>query len=212
VAPVRLAWLGHASFRLECESVLYFDPYKVEGGSDADIVAVSHPHYDHCDPKSIAAVSRNGTVVICPETCVEKIEGSATVLNAGDALTVGAVRVEAHPAYNTDKPNHPAGFGIGYVVEACGKRVYFAGDTDLIEEMGGLGRVDAALLPVGGKYTMDWRQAADALKLIQPAVAVPMHYGSVVGGDEDAANFKRRAETCSNARIIVPKRGQTMEF
>ncbi|MFH1055149.1 MAG: MBL fold metallo-hydrolase [Candidatus Altiarchaeota archaeon] len=209
---MKLTWLGHASFRLEDKAVVYFDPFKVEGKHDADIILVSHGHYDHCDTGSISRLLKDDTIVLCPESCISKIEGNVTAMNAGEAVTVKDVRVEAHPAYNTNKPNHPEGEGLGFVVESSGRRVYHAGDTDLIPEMGELGRVDAALLPVGGTYTMDWKEATEAVKLIKPAIAVPMHYGDIVGSAKDALKFADmvRAETKTKAAIL--KQGESTEL
>jgi L-ascorbate metabolism protein UlaG (beta-lactamase superfamily) len=209
---MKLTWLGHASFRLECGRVVYFDPYKVEGGGDADIILVSHGHHDHCDVKSIRSLAGEETVVVCPHSCVKKAVGNVTGLGAGDVLGVGDVRIEAHSAYNTNKPNHPGGMGLGYVVEAAGRRVYFAGDTDLIPEMGELGGIDVALLPVGGTYTMNWSEAADAVKAIRPRFAVPMHYGEVVGTPMDAVSFKRKVDAETDAKAVILKRGEPFEF
>ena len=208
---MRLTWFGHSAFRLDCGSIVYFDPYKVEGSHDADIVLISHGHYDHLDPKSIAAVSKDDTVVICPNACVGKVESDAHGLSIGDAVTLGPVRVEAVASYNLEKTNHQMDSCLGYVVEAEGKRVYHGGDTDNIPEMKELGRIDAALLPVGGTYTMDWREAADAVATIKPKIAVPMHYGEVVGTLEDAVMFRNKVNSDKTAKAVILKKGESIE-
>jgi len=209
---MNLTWLGHASFRLECGQVVYFDPYKVALGKDADIVLVSHGHFDHLDQASIDSVGGGNAVILCPESCIEKVEGNVSALSPGESITVGGVRVEAHPAYNTNKSNHLIGDGVGWVVEAEGKRVYFAGDTDRIPEMRELGRVDVALLPVCGKYMMDWSEAADAVADIKPRIAVPMHYGSVIGTLSDAVKFKKKVDVGKTAEVRIIPRGESIEF
>ena len=209
---MKLTWLGHSAFRLDFGTVVYIDPYNADESHDADMVLVSHGHYDHCDPKSIKAVSKEDTVVMCPHSCVSKVHGNAHGLGEGDSIAIGAVKVEATAAYNTNKPNHPTGSGIGYIVESQGKRVYHAGDTDLIPQMKELGPIDVALLPVGGSFTMDWAEAAEAVKWISPVTAIPMHYGEVVGTLQDAVRFRNKVNAETKTKAVIPKPGETMEI
>ena len=189
-----LHWLGHASFYVRSAqgTVVYFDPYKLKAGlPQADLILVTHDHFDHCSPEDINRVAKPGTVVVAPAAAAAKIAGSVRILSAGMSLRVADVSVAAVPAYNTDKKFHPRAAGyIGYVATVDGVAIYHAGDTDRIPEMGSV-RVDVALLPVGGTYTMDAAQAAAAADAIRPQVAVPMHYGEVVGSDQDAKEFQR---------------------
>ncbi len=189
-----LHWLGHASFYVRSAqgTVVYFDPYKLKAGlPQADLILVTHDHFDHCSPEDINRVAKPGTVVVAPAAAAAKIAGSVRILSAGMSLRVADVSVAAVPAYNTDKKFHPRAAGyIGYVATVDGVAIYHAGDTDHIPEMGSV-RVDVALLPVGGTYTMDAAQAAAAADAIRPQVAVPMHYGEVVGSDQDAKEFQR---------------------
>ncbi len=189
-----LHWLGHASFYVRSAqgTVVYFDPYKLKAGlPQADLILVTHDHFDHCSPEDINRVAKPGTVVVAPAAAAAKIAGSVRILSAGMSLRVADVSVAAVPAYNTDKKFHPRAAGyIGYVATVDGVAIYHAGDTDHIPEMGSV-KADVALLPVGGTYTMDAAQAAAAADAIRPQVAVPMHYGEVVGSDQDAREFQR---------------------
>ena len=189
-----LHWLGHASFYVRSAqgTVVYFDPYKLKAGlPQADLILVTHDHFDHCSPEDINRVAKPGTVVVAPAAAAAKIAGSVRILSAGMSLRVADVSVTAVPAYNTDKKFHPRAAGyIGYVATVDGVAIYHAGDTDHIPEMGSV-KADVALLPVGGTYTMDAAQAAAAADAIRPQVAVPMHYGEVVGSDQDAREFQR---------------------
>lgn len=183
---------NQSTIRLESEAVVFIDPYKVSGSeAKADAILITHEHYDHCDTASINKLSSEETVVIAPIACKSKLARVNTI-SAGDKKTVNGIQIEAVPAYNTNKPHHPKGSGVGYVITINGKRIYHAGDTDRIPEMKKLGGIDIALLPVGGTYTMNAEEAAAAVNEdIKPKVAIPMHYGSVVGSRADAEMFKK---------------------
>lgn len=192
-------WLGHASFRLESAAgtMVYIDPYNLkEQAKKADIVLITHPHFDHFSPADINKVAKNSTKLFGPEALAGKVQGDFTALKPGDKAEAAGVSIEAVPAYNTDKNFHPkaAGF-LGYLAAIDGLTVYHAGDTDLIEEMKGL-KADVALLPIGGTYTMDAVDACKACQLIRLQAAVPMHYGSVVGSREDAIRFRNLCAGC----------------
>jgi L-ascorbate metabolism protein UlaG (beta-lactamase superfamily) len=194
----RLHWLGHASFRLDGPPTIYFDPWNLKGWlPQADVVLISHEHHDHCSPEDVARISGPGTVIVASTGAVERLRGNVRALGPGERMTVAEVEIEAVPAYNVDKfrspgvPFHPQEAGhVGYVVTVEGVRLYFAGDTDHIPEMADI-RCDVALLPVGGTYTMDAQEAAQAAADIGPQVAVPMHWGAgVVGTRRDAERFR----------------------
>ncbi|MBU2573081.1 MAG: MBL fold metallo-hydrolase [Elusimicrobia bacterium] len=192
-------WLGHAAFRLESPAgtAVYIDPYNLkEQSKKADIVLITHAHFDHFSPADINKVVKAGTKLFGPEALAGKVQGDFTALKPGDRAEAAGVAVEAVSAYNTDKNFHPKASGfLGYVVDVGELRIYHAGDTDLIDEMKTV-KADVALLPVGGTYTMDARDACDAAIAVKPKVAVPMHYGSVVGSKEDAIRFQNLCGAC----------------
>lgn len=199
-------WLGHASFRIDDEATIYIDPWKIAGGPPADLILVTHAHHDHLSPDDIARVRTPDTVIVCPAQCTNEIEGDVRVVEPGQTLLVGPVTVEAVPSYNTNKPNHPKAAGnVGYVVTVGGRRIYHAGDTDLIPEMADI-RCDVALLPIGGTYTMNVDEALRALERITPQVAVPMHWGDIVGDKEDAERFRRKAPKGVRVEVLTAER------
>jgi L-ascorbate metabolism protein UlaG (beta-lactamase superfamily) len=178
----RLHWLGHASFRLDGPPVIYFDP--VDIGSEpppADIILITHDHQDHLSIGDLKKISGPDTVIITIPSIATSLEGSSVIYaevraaQPGERMTVRDVEIETVPAYNIDKSHHPKEAGyLGFIVTLEGERLYFAGDTDRIPEMVDID-CDVALLPVGGTYTMDIEEAAQAAADIGPKVAVPMH-------------------------------------
>ena len=191
-------WLGHDSFRLDGSSTVYIDPWKLSADAPpADLILVTHDHYDHFSPDDIARVSTPRTTLIGPASVTAEVDGVAAVtLCAGETATVGGVTVAAVAAYNIDKFRQPgevfhppAAGGLGYIVELDGRRIYHAGDTDAIPEMRDV-RCDVALLPVSGTYVMTAAEAAEACRMISAAAVVPMHFGDIVGTAADAARFE----------------------
>jgi len=187
---VEITWLGHASFRLAGEAVVYIDPWKVASEPrDGSVVFVSHSHFDHCSPEDVAKVLAAGGVVVGSADAVAQI-GAGKPLSAGSTVEAGGVTVAGMPAYNVDKDFHPKAKGwLGAVVRMDGVRIYYAGDTDRIAEMSELADIDLALLPVGGTYTMTAAQAAQAAVDIGAKAAVPYHFGDIVGSPADGQAF-----------------------
>ncbi|GAB4223076.1 MAG: MBL fold metallo-hydrolase [Spirochaetales bacterium] len=189
-------WLGHDTFKIEGELVIYTDPYQLKRKDTADLILITHEHFDHCSPEDVQKLAWKDTIVVAPADCASKLGGKVKTVKVGDEFTFGGVKIEAVPAYNVNKTFHPKQKGwVGYVITLGETRIYLAGDTDRIPEMKNLGKIDIALLPVSGTYVMTAREAAEAaLEDIQPGLAVPMHYGSIVGSEKDAEEFRRLLE------------------
>ena len=186
-----------SSIRIGGTRVLYFDPFQIqEERHDADIVLITHAHYDHFDPESIKHVITEKTVIIAPfgmRKEVSEISGGRKVhlMTPGETVNVGDAQIEAVPAYNRLKPFHPRRNNwLGYIVTLDGVRYYVAGDTDAVKELSDVS-CDVALIPVGGKFTIDAKDAAKLIHKIRPEVAIPTHYGSIVGKKEDADIFRK---------------------
>jgi len=138
----------------------------------------------------VSKIQQDGTVIVTEKDSAGKLSGDVRVVAPGENLTVDGVNIEAVPAYNVNKNFHPKANGwLGFIVEIEGVRVYHAGDTDFIPEMRDL-QTDIAFLPVSGTYVMTADEAVEAAIAIDPRIVIPMHYGSIVGGDQDAVKFR----------------------
>jgi L-ascorbate metabolism protein UlaG (beta-lactamase superfamily) len=204
---IEIKWLGHAGFLIKNSKIIYIDPYNIKEGTEkADLIFITHSHYDHCSLEDIQKIVKEDTKIICPADCqskITKLENPVDMILAepNNEFDFGEVKVSTLPAYNIDKPFHSKEeLWVGYVIKMNGIVVYHAGDTDKIPEMQNLtGHNQAnkkliALLPVGGKYTMNSEEAVEAAKTIKPFLAIPMHYGTIVGTEEDAKDFSKACE------------------
>ena len=190
----KIKWLGHDGFRIDAKKTIYFDPYEISGGPKADLICISHEHFDHCSPGDIAKIQGPGTVIVTEGDSAKKLTGDVKVLSPGENLTLDEITVQAVPSYNTDKAFHPReNKWLGFVVDVEGVKIYHAGDCDFIPEMKDLD-VDIAFLPVSGTYVMTSEQAVEAALAINPTLAIPMHYGAIVGDEKDAVQFKKALE------------------
>ncbi len=197
-----LHWLGHSGFCILFEGKrIYIDPFQIESLGEADIILITHSHYDHCSISDIQKIVRDGTIVVLPADAQSKVTRidkkiEMQVVEPGDSLDLGWMKLDMISAYNKHKEFHPKSEGwLGYLVKLGNTVVYHAGDTDFIPEMqkltgyGKKGNSFLALLPVGGKYTMDAEEAAEAACLMKPSIAFPMHWGSLGGNRRDAERF-----------------------
>jgi len=198
---VKLSWLGHDGFRIQNGKVIYIDPFKISGGPKADIVLVSHEHFDHLSLDDLKKIVTPNTIVVAHAQSageLSKIKAKETkIIKPGDRIRLGEITIEAVPAYNLNKgpePGkvfHPKEDGkLGFVVTVNDVRIYHAADSDHIPEMKGL-NPDIALLPVSGTYVMTPQEAAEAVVSVNPKVAIPMHYNAIVGSRKDAETFKK---------------------
>ena len=184
----RVQWLKHASFAYDGSVRVAFDPWGVSLDYPVDLVLVSHGHYDHCDPDTVARITKQEGMIVAAEACADQLTGNVHPMKPGEVFRVGAVTVTATWAYNLSKRYHPRGDGVGYLVAIDGGTLFHAGDTDDIPETHAL-KPDVALLPVGGTYTMDVDEAVRAANAIGALVSVPMHYGYIVGSPDDGSRF-----------------------
>lgn len=186
-----------SSIRIGGSAVLYFDPFQIKGEThDADIIFITHDHYDHFDPDSIRKIRKEGTVIAAPSGMKQELQKAAgdcalVLMAPGDEQIISGIQIQAVPAYNRLKPFHPKRNGwIGYNVLMDGVRYYVAGDTDAVRELSSV-ECDVAMVPIGGTYTMTAKEAAKLINEIRPQVAIPTHYGSIVGKPEDGDVFRK---------------------
>src|SRR4051812_6334444 len=190
-------WLGHSGFRIRAgRAAIYIDPYRVDAGPEADLILITHGHYDHFSPQDVERLSGPGTTLVAPAPVAERLSGQVRSIAPGEVLELGRVDVRGVAAYNTAKRDpsgvlfHPREAGwVGYELRVGGERLYHSGDTDVIPEMDEVAGVDVALLAVSGTYVMTAGEAAEAARRIQPGVAVPMHWGDDIGTRADAEAF-----------------------
>lgn len=188
--------LCHSSIKISREKVIYIDPYKIDKDyNDADIIFITHDHYDHYSEADIDKVKKDNTVIVAPEGLLTKLlrkgfrQDNIITVDPGDCDMLLGIKFETISAYNINKPFHKKENGwVGYIIEIKGIRYYIAGDTDITEENKNV-KCDVAFVPVGGTYTMDFKEAAQLVNRIKPKIAVPIHYGSVVGTKQDAIDF-----------------------
>ena len=190
--------LYHSSIKICKEQVIYIDPFKIyKNYNDADIIFITHDHYDHYSEADIDKVKKIDTVIVAPKKLLNQLlikgfrKDYIIAVDSEDNNIVNGIKFETVPAYNITKQFHPRENGwVGYIIEIKGVRYYIAGDTDITEQNKKV-KCDVAFVPVGGTYTMDYKDAAFLVNEIKPKIAIPTHYGSIVGTSEDAIEFKK---------------------
>ncbi|MHA2424643.1 MAG: MBL fold metallo-hydrolase [Candidatus Thorarchaeota archaeon] len=217
---ITIKWLAHASFEIKfADKTIYIDPstnytgLKDKDFEEADLIAVTHNHGDHCDAKLLKKIRKLGSAIVAPPKAKEAIGKAGVVweLQAGQFMDIsGGIKVRAVEAYNVkrfrkeNEPFHPQGLGVGFVLTLEGRRIYHAGDTDFIEPMNLMGDIDVALLPIDGHYTMDVEEATEAALAIEPAIAIPMHHR-----EADPEVFKANVEGKSDyTKVVVLRPGE----
>ncbi|MFH0889864.1 MAG: MBL fold metallo-hydrolase [Candidatus Aenigmatarchaeota archaeon] len=211
LGDVKIEHFGHASFRItHKDSFFYIDPYiKPDDGKKSELILATHEHFDHCSQENIRELLEETGTVIAPTGCLSQLEGlNVQIIEAGDEIDADGIIIKAVAAYNTNKfrsPGnvfHPRGLGVGYVITIGKITVYHAGDTDFVREMKNLGKIDVALLPIGGTYTMDANEAAQAANAIRPRIAIPMHYSAKENLKVNPQDFAKLVDKSVEVRII----------
>ena len=204
---IKIQWLGHDGFKIMANGkTIYLDPYKLSKAqwnrNDADIVLISHNHFDHLSMDDLQHVVGKETSIVAAKECVDQLKHASAVevkgMSPGDYITIHVITIEAVSAYNTNKKFHPrADEKVGFIITINDNRIYHTGDTDDIPEMSSV-NADIALVPVSGTYVMTAEEAARAVneKIKPKKLAIPMHYGSIVGSEKDAEKFKQLVNAC----------------
>lgn len=199
-----------SSIRIEGSKILYFDAFRInEVKHDADVIFITHEHFDHYDIGSITNVKKSSSIIVAPETMKDKLmkDGMADLsrdifLSPGADVEIDGIKVKGVSAYNMTKPFHPkTNNWLGYILEMDGVSYYIAGDTDALEENKAI-NCDIAFLPIGGGYTMDKQEAYDFTEALMPKVVIPTHYGDVVGSPEDGNAFMKLLEA-SKVQVVL---------
>ena len=190
--------LCHSCIKFNKGEVIYFDPFKIEKNyNDADVIFITHDHYDHYSEEDIDKVIKEDTLIVAPEDLLTKLlkkgfeRDNMVLVTPNQKYTVKGIEFQTIPAYNVNKQFHPkANEWVGYVLKIEGVTYYIAGDTDITEENKKV-NCDVAFVPVGGTFTMDYKEAAELINEIKPKIAVPTHYGSIVGEKSDGISFSK---------------------
>ena len=202
--------LCHSSIKINKGKVIYIDPFKINKDyKDADIIFITHDHYDHYSEEDIDKIKKENTIIVAPEELITKLlnkgfqKNYIITVKPNKKYQVEGIEFETIPAYNIKKQFHPKeNEWVGYILELNGVKYYIAGDTDITEENKKV-KCDVAFVPVGGTYTMDAKEAATLVNEIKPKIAVPIHYGSIVGTKEDAINFLKLLNPEIESKILI---------
>ena len=198
-----------SSIKINGDKILYFDPFRVENEThDADIIFITHDHYDHYDITSINKIIKNDTLIVIPESIYDIVKKD---IDPKQILTVVPnkhyqildIPVKTVASYNTNKQFHPRNKNyVGYIITINNQNIYVAGDTDITDENKGV-KCDIAFIPIGGTYTMNYQEAAELINIIKPKVVIPTHYGSIVGSLKDGENFKKLVNSEIKTEILI---------
>ena len=196
------------SIKISLDKIIYFDPFKImEEKHDADYIFITHSHYDHMDKESIEKIKNDNTIIIAPKSIENDVRDILVkdyiFLNPNDEITIDNMNIKTIPAYNIQKEFHPRNNNwLGYIVNINNVTYFIAGDTDNTPEINNV-KCDIAFIPIGGHYTMGVDEATALLKVINPKIVIPTHYGSIVGSKEDGKVLKNNLK---DTNIIVEEK------
>ena len=195
----------HSSIKITKGIIIYIDPFRInEEKHDADLILITHDHYDHYSPEDIKKVIKKDTIIVAPKTINElNNKENITFVEPNQTYNINGYKIDTIPAYNISKHFHPKENNwIGYIIEIDGLKYYVAGDTDITPENRQI-KCDVALIPIGGTYTMDYKEASELINIIKPKIAIPIHYGSIVGDITDGEKFKKLIDNTIDVQILI---------
>lgn len=211
-----IQWIGHSTIGIYGYKIMYIDPFnEVLKGNEkiADIILSSHGHRDHFDIEAINMLSNENTTIVHTKGCAtENLKSKKTkVIDSDQKISVEDIEIYSVHAYNikrfrdSGEPFHPKGYGVGFIINFDNQIIYYAGDTDYIDEMNKLQKfnIDIAIVPIGGTYTMDIYDATNMVKSVNPKIAIPVHYNYIKGTEADPAIFKDQVEKNNNTQVII---------
>lgn len=196
-----------ASIKISSSNIIYFDPYLIENDyKDADYIFITHDHYDHYQIESINKILKDNTIIIMPECMKDEtlnFKNNIVFVSANNNYQIGDINFDVIPSYNIQKPFHPKEKGyVGYNIKIDNEYLYVMGDTDITNEAKNV-KTDICFVPIGGKFTMDVNEAIDYINLIKPKVAVPIHYGSIIGDVSLKDIFKEKVDKDIEVQIYI---------
>ena len=195
----------HSSIKINKGKIIYIDPFKIEKEEhDADIIFITHDHYDHYSPEDIEKVIKEDTIIVAPKTAkaLSKMK-NVILVEPNRTYDVKGIKIETIPSYNINKKFHPiTNEWVGYIIEIDEVRYYIAGDTDITPENKQV-KCDVAFIPCGGTYTMNYEEAAELTNIIKPKIVIPTHYGNIVGNKDDGLKFKELLNTKIKCEILI---------
>lgn len=195
----------HSSIKINKGKIIYIDPFKIEKEEhDADIIFITHDHYDHYSPEDIEKVIKEDTIIVAPKTAkaLSKMK-NVILVEPNRTYDVKGIKIETIPSYNINKKFHPiTNVWVGYIIEIDEVRYYIAGDTDITPENKQV-KCDVAFIPCGGTYTMNYEEAAELTNIIKPKIVIPTHYGNIVGNKDDGLKFKELLNTKIKCEILI---------
>ena len=195
----------HSSIKITKGIIIYIDPFRInEEKHDADLILITHDHYDHYSPEDINKVIKEDTIIIAPKT-VKELNNKENIIfvEPNKTYNIKGYKIVTIPAYNINKHFHPKENNwVGYIIEMEDLKYYIAGDTDITPENKQV-ECDVALIPIGGTYTMDYKEASELINIIKPKIAIPTHYGSIVGDITDGEKFKKLIDNTIDVQILI---------